>query len=185
MKNIWDEEAIRKEMERLDALTGLSGAKLPIKLTDGEHVIGCYHGEKDGRFTFSKKYFFDPEWAEEEALDTIRHEYAHYMDHMLYGIGGHGTTWKMCCAKVGASPVRCYREWKNDYYNNKRAEKERTIKGLLEYKEGDCILHPKYGKGIIIEIAGEGVSQTANIEFDSVGMKTLSLAWIHENCKKK
>ena len=78
MKNIWDEEAIRKEMERLDALTGLSGAKLPIKLTDGEHVIGCYHGDKDGRFTFSKKYFFDPDWAEEEALDTIRHEYGTY-----------------------------------------------------------------------------------------------------------
>ena len=171
-------------MMRLDKLTGLCAAELPIKMTSGERVIGCYHGDKGGSFTFSRKYFTNPEWAEEEALDTIRHEYAHYMDHMIYGNVGHGQTWKMCCAKVGACPVRCYKSWKNDYYNNKHAEEERKLSEMLEYKIGDCIIHPRYGEGRIASVTGEKNRQTVKVAFGDAGLKTLSLLWVHDNCRK-
>lgn len=185
MKKIWDEAAIREELARLDEKTGLNGAKLPIRFTSGESVIGCYHGDKESRFSFSKKYFQDPEWAVEEALDVIRHEYAHYMDHVIYGGYGHGKTWKMCCLKVGASPVRLYNSWKNDYYNKKRAEKEQKISEMLDYKIGDHITHPKYGEGVIMAITVEEIKQNVQVSFDSIGQKTLSLAWVNDNCKKK
>ena len=185
MIKIWDEAAIREELARLDEITGLNGAKLPIKFTNGAHVIGCYHGDKGGSFSFSRKYFQNPEWAVEEALDTIRHEYAHYMDHLVYGGVGHGESWKICCVKVGACPVRNYVSWKNDYYNKKREEKEQKITEMLDYKIGDRIIHPKYGEGLIKAITGTEIMQNVQVVFDLVGQKTLSLAWVNDNCNKK
>ena len=89
MKNIWTETAIRKEFARLDAKTGLKGATLPISFGNAKCTLGSYSSAGGGAFRFSRHYFDDPLWPIEEALDTIRHEYAHYMDHM--GIWQHGT----------------------------------------------------------------------------------------------
>ena len=89
MKNIWNEAAIRKEFARLDAKTGLKGATLPISFSNAKCTLGSYSSAGGGAFRFSRHYFDDPLWPIEEALDTIRHEYAHYMDHM--GIWQHGT----------------------------------------------------------------------------------------------
>ena len=185
MKKIWNEDSIREELAKLDSITGLSGAKLPIKFTNGRYYLACYHGDGEGRFSFSKRYFMDPEWAVEEALNTIRHEYAHYMDHVIYGNFGHGETWKICCAKVGASPIRCYKPWRNDYYNTKRVERETILIQMQAYQAGDCIIHPIYGEGRIKTITGEGVRQAVQVIFPTAGLKTLGLSWVSNNCQKK
>ncbi|MBR5179532.1 MAG: hypothetical protein IKW90_12145 [Lachnospiraceae bacterium] len=184
MKKVWDEDAIRKELARLDGITGLNGAELPIRFTDAQCVIGCYHLNNGERFSFSRIYFMDPEWAEESALDTIRHEYAHYMDYAIYGNVGHGWTWKKCCSVVAACPVRLYNSWKNDYYNKKQTEKEQKLLGMHDYKAGDYIIHPKYGKGMITTIAGVEIMKTIQVEFETAGVRKLSLAWVSDNCIK-
>lgn len=103
MNNIWNENDIRKGLARLDAKTGLAGATLPLTFGNANCTLGSYSAV--GAFRFSRKYFEDPSWSIEEALDTIRHGYAHYMDHMIYGNMGHGASWKKCCLEVWALPI--------------------------------------------------------------------------------
>ena len=43
----------------------------------------------------------------DEALDTLRHEWAHVLARELYGKWGHGGTWRMLAAELGAAPKRC------------------------------------------------------------------------------
>lgn len=70
----------------------------------------------------------------ESALDVIKHEYAHHMDHMIYGHGGHGSTWKLCCGIVGASPIRCYNESRADYYRQKHLEESKYRSAMTHIK---------------------------------------------------
>lgn len=180
----WNEAKIRKEMARLDAKTGLNGAKLDIKFIDIGSVLGRYNSV--GFFEFSKKYFEDPEWPEELALDTIRHEYAHYADHMIYGNCSHGKTWKKCCIEVGAKPLQYYNPNSPSvkYYKNKYAEDAKLEARFSEYSKGDHIQHPKYGRGIIKVIIENPADQCAIVYFKSVGIKKLSMKWVVKNCKK-
>ena len=108
MKTEWSETAIRKELARLDEKTGLHGARLPISFSRAYTIIGQFSARGEGEFRFSTVYFRDPTWPVEEALNVIRHEYAHYMDYALYDGVGHGSTWKKCCTMIGAVPQRCY-----------------------------------------------------------------------------
>ena len=108
MKTEWSETAIRKELARLDEKTGLHGARLPISFSRAYTIIGQFSARGEGEFRFSTVYFRDPTWPVEEALNVIRHEYAHYMDYALYDGAGHGSTWKKCCTMIGAVPQRCY-----------------------------------------------------------------------------
>ena len=76
----WPEERIRQELQRLDKLTGLNGNALPIKFTYSNYMVGSFHVyDKNQWFEFSRAYFEDPGTPEQANLDTIRHEYAHYM----------------------------------------------------------------------------------------------------------
>lgn len=66
----WNEEMIRKELERLDRKTGLNGAKLPIKFTHAKHTLGCFYADKDNmRFDFSLYYLADDSFPQEEAME--------------------------------------------------------------------------------------------------------------------
>ena len=187
MKTKWDETAIRKEMARLDEKTGLKGSELPISFGNAKSILGSYYPGNGGSFRFSNYYFQDPEWPDEEALDVIRHEYAHYMDHHLNGITGHGASWKECCIAVGANPQRCYNEERALYHQRKQQEKDRLSSKLDTYRPGDQIMHPRYGKGTIVEITGESVRKTVVIKFTEgkdTGMRKLALPWVEENCRR-
>lgn len=183
MKIIWSEEKIREEMKRLDRITSLNGAKLPILFNNSKYRLGCFFGGDEMYFQFSDFWFQDPEWTQESALDTIRHEYAHYMDQMLYGNYGHGKTWKACCSKVGARPKRLYNEQFEKYYKNRIKEQKATISEFDTYNIGDRIKHPMYETGKIIDIQGEGISKLVTIEFET-GSKQFTLDWINRNCKR-
>lgn len=180
MNNIWNENNIRKELARLDAKTGLAGATLPITFSNAKCTLGSYSAA--GAFRFSRKYFEDPSWPMEEALDTIRHEYAHYMDHMIYGNMGHGVTWKKCCLEVGALPVRCYSSERAKYYQVKHESERQKAASLDRYKVGSVIVHPKFGSGKIVEVVGDDARRFAVVAFKNMERKKLSLAWVDENC---
>ena len=184
MKNKWTESAIREEISKLDKKTGLHGARLPISFNNARCALGMYSPADGGSFKFSNYYYQDPNWPIEEALDTIRHEYAHYMDHVLYNHCAHGSTWKHCCAIVGAMPIRCYNEKRADYYRQKHLKEESLSKRYDEYYIGDIILHPKYGKGVIKYVQGESISRIITVEFTSVGEKVLGLSWVDTNCNR-
>ena len=40
---VWDEERIREEFKRLDNMTGLHGADLPITFGKAKHTLGCFY----------------------------------------------------------------------------------------------------------------------------------------------
>lgn len=42
-----------------------------------------------------------------EWTDTLLHEVAHHLNHIIHGCDGHGKNWKRIAAAVGAQPVRC------------------------------------------------------------------------------
>lgn len=110
----WTEEAIRAEIRRLDEKTGLHGATLPIVIGRAKTVLGTFSVKAvrlsgktvrvPRQFTFSGYFFHHPEFPDSMAQDTIRHEYAHYMDFVLYGQLAHGKTFRVCCQTVGACP---------------------------------------------------------------------------------
>lgn len=184
MRPEWNEAAIRRELARLDARTGLHGAQLLISFSRAKTILGQFSAEGEGSFRFSTVYFHDPTWPVEEALNVIRHEYAHYMEHVLYGKGGHGSTWKKCCSAVGAVPQRCYSSRVARLLQGKH-EQERALSGQCDsYRVGDRIEHPRFGAGRIEAIQGESVHRLAVLSFDTGEKKTLGLAWLHQNCRK-
>ncbi len=110
----WTEETIRAEIRRLDEITGLHGATLPIVIGRAKTVLGAFSVKAvrlrgkivrvPRQFTFSGYFFRHPAFSDAMAQDTIRHEYAHYMDFVLYGQLAHGKTFRACCQTVGAYP---------------------------------------------------------------------------------
>ena len=40
---VWDEERIREEFKKLDSMTGLHGADLPITFGKAKHTLGCFY----------------------------------------------------------------------------------------------------------------------------------------------
>ncbi len=185
---IWNEESIRKELAKLDEKTELNGADLRITFDNSIRRLGAYSPSREC-FVFSTHYFSDPEWPAEEALETIRHEYAHYMDHMLYGLHGprqsHGITWKYCCRCVGAIPVRCNSGIRAKYYQEKHSQETELSERFDAYRTGDCIKHPRFGIGTIEAITGESVHRRITVNFPDVGKKELTLDWVEKNCKKQ
>lgn len=82
--------------------------RLPISFSKAKCTLDQYSSMDGGTLRFSNHYYQTPTWPIEEALDTIRHEYAHYIDHMVYGNLGHGSIWKKYCLIVGVLLIRCY-----------------------------------------------------------------------------
>lgn len=181
MKRIWDEERIRNEIAELDKITGLKGADLMITFTDSKCNIGQF-SISFMRFRFSDYWFQNEEWPIESAQNTIRHEYAHYMNYSLYGNRGHGRTWKQCCLIVGALPVRLHDIKMDELYQKRNNEKKEIVAKLSKYEIGRSIIHPKYGKGEIIGFSGDGVNKRVEIIFDESFSKVFSLKWINDNC---
>ena len=53
MKVKWTESAIREDMKKPDAKTGLKGAELPIGFNNAKCTLGLYYSENSGSFEFS------------------------------------------------------------------------------------------------------------------------------------
>ncbi len=185
MNNIWTESRIREELQRLDQKTGLSGAKLPIVFNNAKCTLGSFSTFKDKprQFCFSNYYFQNKDFPYEEAVDIIRHEYAHYMDFVIYGGCGHGATWRQCCIRIGALPTRLYSEERANYHRKKH-EAELQEKGMLDrFLPGTIVEHPRFGSGEVLCSSGADNGRVLQIVFSKVGQKTLNASWVLNNCK--
>ena len=179
---VWDEERIKEEFKKLDSITGLHGADLPITFVKAKHTLGCFYidtiNKKRKKFHFSLFYFGNPEWSETSALDVIRHEYAHYMDYMFNGSSSHGASWKACCRKIGALPSRLYNpkvEEINLHMENKQKEIDSQIESI---KQGNMVIHPTYGIGIVNSISDDKRKLYVNFNNE---MRCLSAPWVTEH----
>lgn len=43
--------------------------------------------------------------GKEEFIDTVLHEYAHYLTYLLYETSGHNSEWKQICRIIGCRPL--------------------------------------------------------------------------------
>ena len=183
---IWTEERIREEMRRLDEKTGLHGAQLPIEFFRGRSLLGEYCFDADKGFRFSVTYLDDPQWSERSALNLIRHEYAHYMDHVLNGSApgsSHGPRWKAYCSSIGGLPVGRYSEDVEKRYKKQMVSDASAAIRYGRYEVGRSIVHPAFGRGMIVEAAGEGPSRIITVKFGAAGLKRLGAAWVDEHCR--
>lgn len=177
-----NEKIIRDEIKRLDGITKLSGSEVPIVFSSrATSTLGCFNVDKDGNmsFSFSDSYYMDSKFPIQEKIDTIRHEYAHYMCYMLYGpYHGHDKFWKRCCTEIGATPTRLYNASRAEYYNEKNKKENDLICKVNAYKVGDKVAHPNFGQGTIISITGEAKSTFAIVKFANDMEKNISLYWL-------
>lgn len=188
----WPEERIRAELKRLDGITGLCGATLPIRLLRRARRLGAYYLSADETpmyFSFTQSYFEDPDFPESEALDTIRHEYAHYMKHALYPgqqESHHGPLWHLCCLQVGAAPNRYYNSQYSKHLQKREAEKARDNQDVYDFMEtlaaGQAIDHPTFGEGTIAEVARTKDNARVTIDFADGARRMFSAKWVMENC---
>lgn len=181
----WTEDMIREELTRLDRITGLKGSSLRILFNNSKGRLACYSILKGlpGEFIFSDFYFKSDNFPAEEALDTIRHEYAHYMDRVLYGGTGHSNTWKKCCSDVGAVAMRTYSGKLNEYYISKNGREAELSKKCEVYKIGTMLKHPSFGIGKVIATEGESANKCLEVDFEKVGIKKIISTWALVNCK--
>ena len=186
----WDVERIRAEIARLDALTGLNGRDMLIQIGAARQTLGCFSAKsKDSMFfRFSAHFFEADSFSNAEALDTIAHEYAHYMDYVLNGPNlSHGESWKACCRIVGARPMRLYQPAVNSLHLAKeRAESEemrRMDEMAARFAINGEVIHAVYGRGKIRDIVTDGKNSRIMIAFPSAGVKTFSLGWMAEHCR--
>lgn len=114
LTGVWSVEKIRAVMVHLDRKTGLHGAELPIEMGKAVSYLGRYYCGERKSFYFSKHHLNDPAFRESEAIELIRHEYAHYyvdaaglrpffQDGRAHH---HGPSWQYACKMVGASGRR-------------------------------------------------------------------------------
>ena len=180
----WPEERIRQELQRLDKLTGLNGNALPIKFTYSNYMVGSFHVyDKNQWFEFSRAYFEDPGTPEQANLDTIRHEYAHYMDWAVYGNLGHGPTWKKCCGDLNTPSNRLYSNALAQQYQKRQDRAEANTRLCAGYTEGQTVVHEKYGTGVIRSVREVKEDRMLEIAFENGQTKILSARWIHDHCK--
>lgn len=136
----WTVNMIREIYQELDKKTGLKGAALPIKLQNTRHRLGGF-SPCPGKelFLFSIHYLNDPLFPESEAIQLLRHEYAHYYVYATRlwkwlppgRTRHHGKDWKFACYMLSAYPRRCY--------SKNKPLPELTPQSLLIKKKADDV----------------------------------------------
>ena len=180
----WTEFDIRAEIARLDAITGLNGAALPIKIGKARRSMGSFtYSTKIQYFTFSSVFFADEAFPEEQKLDTIRHEYAHYMNFARRTGQGHDAAWKKCCLEVGAYPERCVSNTRLELARKQQLERQARNAAYDGYRIGQLLEHPRFGWGVIVRIYGDGAQRNLEIRFDTHGLKRMGFQWVIDNCR--
>jgi len=182
---LFDEKMIRDELRRLDGITGLHGAELPIKFGIARSYLGrfSYRDPEHPEFYFSNYYFRDPNLPTEEKLNVIRHEYAHYMDFMRTGSSSHKSSWRKCCDEIGAYAVRCFSYKHADTIAAINRKNQQANEKYEKYSVGRTIVHPFFGKGEITAVTGDGSDRIATVSFGGATEKKLAISWIDSNCK--
>lgn len=127
---MFTEADIRKEMNRLDAISGLDTTNIPVRISNrmqkqwGHCSARCVAG----KWVVTELAFADRllRYANfEHMIETVRHEYAHaYVFLSENKNDGHGYRWKRAAVKFGAPPSRCNSKPEVDMRNPKKAKYE-------------------------------------------------------------
>lgn len=183
---IWTVDDFRRELKLIDDLVRekqgitLTGAELDIEFSNSKRVLGCYY-IREMKFRFSAD-FFNSSVPEACALDVIRHEYAHYYTHVVFGVeGGHGPYFKAACKIVGAMPSTYYSPFAENMARIRENERAKTYSSKL--KTGQTVVHPKYGKGRISAIENGRTTALLTVDFDESGERKIDEVWLLKNGK--
>ncbi len=184
----WPSSRIREELTRLDQLTGYHGADLPIHYGNSRCTLASFHHNRGQAsfFMFSRHYFDAEDFSEHSALDTIRHEYAHYMNVVEGNDDGHGPAWKDCCRRIGALAVRLYEPAANEVHLKKEKKTEKLRETLsASIHEGQRLIHPIWGYGVILRVDSSAASPRLEILFSDgkEHPRLYSAQWVIEHCK--
>ncbi|MBE6687161.1 MAG: hypothetical protein E7591_08035 [Ruminococcaceae bacterium] len=181
----WREEDFRRELKKLDEKVRrekgieLIGAELDIKLLTKGRYYGRYWYNPPS-FDFNLK-IFNSDIPENCALDIIRHEYAHYYNHVVNGGYGHGKLFKGSCDVVGAEPSTYYK--KSFENREKKKEERKTMVFSSVLKLGQKVCHPKYRVGEVISISERTDTAMLEILFPDYGIKYIDELWLRSNGK--
>ena len=182
---IWTKEMIQAELQRLDGITGLKGARLPIHITAEKRTLGSFQHTKDGdplRFAFSTYYLDDPEFSRAQAYDLIRHECAHYMDTVRNNGHGHGESWKQCCREIGAAPEQYYNRDLNTVQRRHEKDADKVAGYMKLIEPGSRLRHPVFGEGVLLYTEEAQGDQRMVIRFNGEN-KSLNARWVFAYCK--
>lgn len=105
------------------------------------------------------------------------------MDFVINGKLGHSTSWKQCCIRIGALPTRLYSETRANYHHLKHEKDSQAEYKLEQFSLGTVIDHPRFDRGVILAVTGDGVSRVLQVEFSEYGQKMLGASWVLSNCK--
>ena len=123
----WTEAMIREAFSYLDEKTGLYGVDYPIRLAYGDwrNRLGyfCYGPPESGEFFFNLEYLNRDWFRETDAIEIIRHEYAHYyvwateLERWIPNERNrkhHGAPWRYACKMVGSTGnVKYQHDWRD------------------------------------------------------------------------
>lgn len=189
----WPKERIREELRKLDRKTGLSGSELPIILNRNSRYLGTFTHSPEGEplyFTFSTKFCENDEFPEAQMINTIRHEYAHYMVCVRYpGLTerSHGRHWKLCCMEVGAAPLSSC-DTRRDREIRKREKKKESESALIralmpELPIGMQVTHPVFGPATISGVTPHADNPRISLTFPDGQKRLFPAKWIIEHCQ--
>lgn len=180
----WTEADFRKELRSLDQHVKktqgieLVGAELDLTFSDRARCrLGAYY-YKEKMFRFSLP-FFNSDVPEACAVDVIRHEYAHYYTHVVFGKYGHGSHFKKACRIVNANPSTYYSKKFEDYAREKEEREAKGYQSTLEI--GQQVIHPNFGLGIVLEIKCDRDSALLTVDFGERGIRRIDEIWLQKN----
>lgn len=68
------------------------------------------------------------------------------------------------------------------YYQDMHEAERKQAAILDHYRTGSFIMHPRFGRGRIVEIVGADINRYALVDFKDMETKKLSLTWVDKNC---
>ena len=150
--------------------------------------------------------------SNEDRLDIFRHEYAHYMQYNMpipaeynWQKGKHGSAWKYCCSLTGAVPTPYYRAGetlkKQDYEKvlknpwkgttiplldtfHRETEYQRRRNSKVIFAQGETVMHPTFGEGVIQKIDPKEGSVILHIQFRD-RIRKIDQKWLNRTRYRK
>lgn len=159
----WTIEDFRGELRRLDERSGFNSENVQIVLINRKNPV-AYFSREPLSFGFSAKYFNDPTFSESQALETIAHEYAHFLVYEQYGDTAkrsHGAEWHQACRMIGTLPLHFYNESMSKTIDKLRSQSTPKYYYL-------CIVeHKTFGRGIVEDVHEGRPLASYTVKFDN------------------
>ena len=105
-KCYWTANKIKNVIKELDGITWLEGRTLPVRFVNDENMLGevVFMDGEPVEFQFSNRFLKDPYLPYSFAIDTIKRQYAKYMNYMLNCEIGETKSFVECCRELMCTP---------------------------------------------------------------------------------